>query len=73
MPTKATISDGPGLILYKAKFKGLLPAIHRQQALFGCLNNFYFKILSELSDFLGTPQREVCPYFLLNGAENHNV
>ncbi len=28
----------------RAKRKGLPPAIHRQQAPFGYLNNFYFKI-----------------------------
>ncbi len=36
----------------KAKLKGLPPAIHRQQALFGCLNNFYFRILSNFSGSL---------------------
>mgnify|MGYP000105016821 CR=1 FL=1 len=37
----------------KAKLKGLPPAIHRQQALFGCLNNFCVEFLS---NFLGSLQ-----------------
>ena len=41
--------------------KGLPPAIHRQQALFGCLNNFCFKLLS---NFLGSLHPVVgCGFF----------
>ena len=38
----------------KAKLKGLPPAISQTASPFGCLNNFYFKILS---NFLGSLQR----------------
>ena len=41
----------------KAKLKGLPPAIHRQQALFGGLNNLR---LIYLSNFLGALQGDLC-------------
>ena len=43
----------------KAKLKGLPPVIHRQQALFGCLNNFYQKYLS---NFWGSLQFDLSPF-----------